>query len=305
MKHLLHPSLLSKPVTIALVGAGGNGSQMLNGLARIHMSLKALGHPHGFEVCVVDPDVVTESNIGRQLFSPSDVGQPKASVLVNRLNLYYALNWKACVRKIGDVDRNPTDMIIGCVDNRLARRVISHWHGYGRYWLDLGNGNDTGQVILGEAKRYQNKEDPMRLPTVAELFPDMIDASKDKKSDNEPSCSLAGALKKQDLFINQTVSTFALNLLWQLFRNGGLDIHGYFINLNSGKVNALQIGDWRRFGIIPKLTAPLVKIKKWLSRPSGFNPGEAMLTCGHRVWTKANKRARCIECAKKGITKHA
>jgi hypothetical protein len=43
------------------------------------------------------------------------------------------------------------------------------------------------------------------------------------------------------LFINQTVATFALQLLWQFIRQGGLDIHGYFINLESGKVTPLPI----------------------------------------------------------------
>lgn len=59
--------------------------------------------------------------------------------------------------------------------------------------------------------------------------------------DNTPSCSLAEALEKQDLFINQGVATFALQLLWQFIREGGLNIHGYFINLETGKVTPLPI----------------------------------------------------------------
>ena len=49
------------------------------------------------------------------------------------------------------------------------------------------------------------------------------------------------ALEKQDLFINQTVATFALQLLWSFFRQGGLDIHGYFINLETNRVIPLPI----------------------------------------------------------------
>ena len=33
-----------------------------------------------------DPDIVTEANIGRQLFGPSDLGQNKAQCLVTRIN---------------------------------------------------------------------------------------------------------------------------------------------------------------------------------------------------------------------------
>lgn len=49
--------------------------------ARIHASLLRLGHPGGLSVDVVDPDVVSEANIGRQPFSPYDVGRPKVEVL--------------------------------------------------------------------------------------------------------------------------------------------------------------------------------------------------------------------------------
>ena len=63
------------------------------------------------------------------------------------------------------------------------------------------------------------------------------------KEDNAPSCSLAEALERQDLFVNQTVTTFALQLLWKFIREGGLDIHGYFINLESGRVSPLPIKD--------------------------------------------------------------
>jgi len=51
----------------------------------------------------------------------------------------------------------------------------------------------------------------------------------------------AEALERQDLFINQSVATFALQLLWQFIREGGLNIHGYFINLETGKVKPLPI----------------------------------------------------------------
>jgi hypothetical protein len=33
---------------------------------------------------------------------------------------------------------------------------------------------------------------------------------------NEPSCSLAEALEKQDLFINSTLANMAASLLWNL-----------------------------------------------------------------------------------------
>ena len=78
-----------------------------------------------------------------------------------------------------------------------------------------------------------------RLPNILGVFPQL--KRKRRKEDNTPSCSLAEALERQDLFINQSVATFALQLLWQFIREGGLNIHGYFINLETGRVTPLPI----------------------------------------------------------------
>ena len=74
------------PVTIFVIGAGGTGSQVITNLARMDMALRALGHP-GLHVTVFDPDTVTEANIGRQLFSESELGLNKAMAIVTRINV--------------------------------------------------------------------------------------------------------------------------------------------------------------------------------------------------------------------------
>lgn len=262
MKHRFPKHLVSRELHIAVVGCGGNGSQMLAGLARFDRALRALGHP-GLRVTAYDPDIVTDANVGRQLFSPADLGQSKALVLINRLNLYYGLNWTACdTRYTYNTGCNP-DFLIGCVDSVKSR--LEMIKASGLYWLDLGNTDKKGQVILGELraprgtvrKLTQAERDEMdddeekdgvveeparpKLPHFFDVFPEL--KKKNIKEDNAPSCSLAEALDRQDLFINQTVATFALQLLWQFFRNGGLDIHGYFINLESGRVTPLPIAE--------------------------------------------------------------
>ncbi len=90
LTHYIYPSIVSArgPVDIALIGAGGTGSQVLSGLARMNQALKALGSP-GLHLRVFDGDSVSASNVGRQLFSPSDIGKKKAVVLVTRLNMFF------------------------------------------------------------------------------------------------------------------------------------------------------------------------------------------------------------------------
>lgn len=285
MKFPIPSSFVSERVSVALVGCGGNGSQMITGLARMHIALLSLGHP-GLHVKVFDPDRVSEANVGRQLFSPSDVGHHKANILVHRLNIFFGLDWVAEPAMFpGERSyNNQWHIVIGCVDSAKSRRAI---HAYGeslewtagkrdRLWLDIGNLNNTGQVVLGEftpsfgkgkpghrartlAARMGAKGDkeslrqwreamlPVHLPNVCDLFPQILDARIPEV--DLPSCSLAQALESQDLFVNQAVTTFGLQLLWMLFRQGGLDHHGYFVNLASGSVSKLAIDKetWARF----------------------------------------------------------
>lgn len=87
-RYLLNPH---HPVTVFIIGAGGTGSQVATNLARMSIALQALGHP-GLHVTVFDPDTVTEANIGRQLFSESELGLNKAVALVTRITAFSAFH---------------------------------------------------------------------------------------------------------------------------------------------------------------------------------------------------------------------
>jgi len=258
MKHTLHANLLTKPVEVLLVGAGGTGSQMMVKLVNLHKAMIALGHPHGLRVSVVDPDVVSHANIGRQNFYPGDVGSFKADVLVTRANM--ALENVVWESNIGKLDTRSSlhdfDVVIGAVDNRAARlgilRGLEGTRSGIRYWLDMGNKKSDGQVILGEvSSRTKVGEDKLRLPHVAELYPEMIDPAQEDKDDT-PSCSLAEALEKQSLFINPTIADFAGNILWQLFTKGSIESHGVFVNLEGMMVMPMKVDPdvWKRFGVV-------------------------------------------------------
>ena len=132
--------------------------------------------------------------------------------------------------------------MIGCVDTRKARRAIDKWVLKSRvlYWLDLGNNASSGQFILGQPHNSANKRrGKCRLPTVIELFPKI--AAPGKKDDDQPSCSAAEALTRQEPFINQTLAYQALAMLTQLLRHGSVSYQGGFCNLATGQVAPLPI----------------------------------------------------------------
>lgn len=76
-----------------------------------------------------------------------------------------------------------------------------------------------------------------KLPWVTELF----DYSGMDEQNSGPSCSLAEALQKQDLFINSTLVQLGCGLLWKLFREGMVKYRGVFLNLDTMKTNPVRI----------------------------------------------------------------
>ena len=236
-KHTRDEEVFRRQVRVALIGAGGTGSMVLSGLVRLHSAMVALGHP-GVDVTVWDPDDVSDANIGRQLFYRADIGTNKAFALVNRINLCFGLEWEAeqTVFSRGSGWGDHYGVFIVCVDSRKARKEtlaqIKDSYRFGNFYLiDCGNTDRSGQVLMGH-----NGSENMPMPY--EILPELVS---DEPEEDKPSCSLAEALESQDLFVNQFIATHALQLLWQIFRHGGSDINGYYINLVSGKVTPSKI----------------------------------------------------------------
>jgi PRTRC genetic system ThiF family protein len=90
--------------------------------------------------------------------------------------------------------------------------------------MDLGNGADYGQVVLGQAGASRK-----RLPNIDDLYPEMFQGYEN----DAPSCSLAEALTHQELFVNRTLTAFALHLVWSMFRRGEIRVAGCFLNLKE------------------------------------------------------------------------
>ena len=240
------------PVSVNVIGAGGTGSQVVTALARIDYALRALGHK-GLHVSVFDDDIVTMANLGRQLFTPLEVGCSKAVALVTRVNRFFGLGWDSIQSRYPSKDADEiANITITCVDNVKARMEIGkhirdtergdkdEHHAY--YWLDFGNTADTGQVVLGtvipvKQPTSEEFETVSELPCVDQLF----DLTTVNEEDSGPSCSLAEALRKQDLFINSSLCQVGCDILWQLFSKGKIEQNGLFLNLRTSKMNPINI----------------------------------------------------------------
>lgn len=254
--YLINPQ---HPITVNLIGAGGTGSQVLTCLARLDVTLRALNHP-GLFVTLYDPDEVTEANIGRQLLSYSDFGLNKAVCLVSRINNFFGNDWKAVPELFPSStkkakEENKANITITCTDNVKSRldmwkflkvaRDIGSYTDYKTplYWMDFGNAQTTGQVILGTVQRKIPQPKSKQYKTVESLkvITEYVKYSAVKVEESGPSCSLAEALQKQDLFINSTLAQLGCNILWKMFRQGMIEYQGLYMNLDTMKVNPIQI----------------------------------------------------------------
>lgn len=233
-RHYLPASLQDRAIRILLVGCGGNGAQMLMGLASLDAALRAISS-RSLDVVTVDDDIVTEANLGRQPFYRCDVGHSKARTLTERINLAHGLAWQAVHGRAPEaIGLDDADILITCVDTASARRAIGaampQAYKAPAYWMDLGNRASDGQYLIGCPRAPQKAG---RLPTVLEYFPELADDT--QPEDDAPSCSVAEALERQSLFVNRVVASHALALLFDLLGRGSIGHAGAFINLASGQ----------------------------------------------------------------------
>ncbi len=78
-----------------------------------------------------------------------------------------------------------------------------------KYWLGFAKSRHTGQVLLSTIREVQqpgskNYKTVANLPMLTEEFGELLKQS--EQGDDTPSCSLAEALEKQDLFINSSLT---------------------------------------------------------------------------------------------------
>lgn len=210
----------AKTLHICIVGVGGTGSALALSLARLAYHLSQKGQD--LDITFVDHDYVDESNIGRQSFCPSELGWNKAETMALRLNAAFGLQIRAVPVKfqasfISDWWEGKPGLLIGAVDNHLARGEMAKAVEGGRgkvWWLDCGNANSSGQVLMGNLGRRDAKfikVDDLGLvnglPAPHVQAPDLLQPD----PDNEPalSCAELTVREEQSLVVNQMVAAIA------------------------------------------------------------------------------------------------
>lgn len=231
----------SDTFTIALVGCGGTGSHIAQGLARLAAHCRDSGGPQivlGF----VDGDTVEHKNVGRQLFSEADVGKNKAQVLAGRFSAVFGLQIAAFPEMLGSDRRMASagyGILIGAVDSAAGRQALSDQiQKYGwRLWLDCGNHESSGQVVVGSEYRRHEMFGALklpglcaRLPTAPVLYGELL-----KEAPIRPRADCAAAMQDnaQSLMVNQMMASIALQYLYGIVIKRRLTTFQTVVDLDS------------------------------------------------------------------------
>jgi PRTRC genetic system ThiF family protein len=228
---------------IVVVGLGGTGSQVARCIARLlyHRQQKRQQVP---QVLFVDPDVVEPQNVGRQMFTVADIGQPKAAVLARRFNMALGLSIAWCNEPVNSQKHLPSgSLVCGCVDNHQARAEIARAQHI--VWLDAGNGYDFGQIILGdsgdrdEVLEGLSEAQPGRcrhLPHAGLLFPALLRPEPEASPSPPLSCAELMLRDEQHLFVNDFVGNIAAQYLYRLLNRESITTFATFLNLTPAPV---------------------------------------------------------------------
>ena len=223
--------------TIRVVGCGGTGGFVAEGLARLL--------PPEWEIDLQDFDRVEERNLLRQNFFAQDLGRFKSEALAERLSNnyrraigYYVIPYSDDAHEFG----RSGDIIIGCVDNAAARRAISK--SSTGWWIDAGNDQYSGQVLIGNSNEIRKDSYSENSKLARDVLkphlqlPSILDPSS-----NTPvriDCATAVQREEQSPVINQMMATLVLNSVDALI-NHRLTWQAQYVDLESGTLSTILI----------------------------------------------------------------
>jgi PRTRC genetic system ThiF family protein len=210
-----------KEIIISLVGVGGTGSALAIDLARLCYHAQQMGRD--VQLQLIDGDRVEASNVGRQQFSEWEIGCNKAEAMGKRLSMWLGIDVMGTAEYLKASNlplwkegqyHSPNRLIVGAVDNYRARRAIANaMDKLGTWWVDAGNDDASGQVLIGNCRAGRHVEVDNHFGLVSGLplpslqMPALLDKPAIRK--RQMDCATGMATGEQGLFVNRLMATWA------------------------------------------------------------------------------------------------
>lgn len=250
---------------IIVIGAGGTGGYVIRDLSRFIFSIQKRRDDFAYRFVVVDGDIVEEKNLLRQNFLPRDLGKSKSVCIAERHAKAFGLGIEAYNTRVenrstlkdivdsygesplynGSNRPRIVNIVIGCVDNNKARRVVDDYMNsvnasHSNFiWIDSGNERKGGQVVCG-GKVKTTSGDILNIPTVTDLYPEILEEAEDSTS--QVSCAERLMQDEQNIFVNISAAMYVLNFIRKIVLSEDFQIHGVEFDIN-GKVASRHLSE--------------------------------------------------------------
>lgn len=253
------PKEFSK-LKIYLIGAGGTGSFAAMNLARLLFEIKRIGK--AADLTIIDPDIVEIGNIPRSNFCAAEIGRFKAQTLAERITLAWGLEVSYSNEKLnyekhikpGRSGFKELTILVGCVDNHLARREVhrsleeaNKYNSHNApecWWIDGGNGKFSGQVLIGSEVKREKVENHFtsstickKLPAPSVIHPELLENQEipaRRESLERMDCAERIRRGEQSLNINQRVAVEIGEIMTELLLTNSLRRFASYFDLESG-----------------------------------------------------------------------
>lgn len=244
------------PEVIVVCGCGGTGSHIAQSLARL---LAHLRDTRGIsvELVLIDGDTVEQRNVGRQLFAACEIGQNKAQTLAARFSAAFALNIHAIpamataeLLAVLARGRQGLGLLVGAVDGPAGRIALMKalssgaWH----LWLDSGNHDRSGQVVIGTKVRPQHLQDAFKLggictalPAPSLVYPELVATRPVEPVAENQNCAAAMQDNLQSLMINQMMAAIVAEYIAKLFLEGRITTFETVVDLQTLSMRSTPI----------------------------------------------------------------
>ena len=221
--------------TVTVVGCGGTGAFVAESLCRLL--------PDNATLLLVDHDLIEEENLTRQNFYPNELGRHKSEVLAIRICGQFQRPVAYSTMPVAAAEIPTPGIVIGCLDNGIARAAIAKRrglmcapYGYVSWWVDAGNGENYGQVLigndhLGRGGFDQEKGICFSLPIPTIQRPDLLA----QIPPPAPSCA---EIPEQGPTINQAMAVIVIETIRRLI-NGNCTWMQVYLDLENVSLSSV------------------------------------------------------------------
>ncbi len=250
--------LQAEHIKLLIVGLGGTGSFLARHVACLVWLLRNAGKE--VHLTFVDPDTVEAHNIPRQNFCPAEIGRSKAEALAERYARAFGMEIGCIPRRFSPdlvrMEWNVLTLLVGCVDNAAARVAMhaaleaNETLSRGEkpaipriWWLDLGNGLDYGQVLLGSTTHVETLASAFALGALPHCYmlpspllqePKLRESRPEEQEDHHLSCAQLLEANAQAMTINPALAIEGADYLYRFLITGTLKKFATYLDLPSG-----------------------------------------------------------------------